>query len=90
MVRETCVTSKVPIAFRTGDSKARECTRRASHTVATRLVAGVRDVTCTCLVTPFTHELSSHAACKICDYVMSFHVVIQYIKSFSGLPALQK
>ena len=57
MVRETHVTSKVSIAFRTGYSKAREFARGTGHAIAIRLVAGVRDVTCTRFVAPFTHEL---------------------------------
>jgi len=38
------VASKAPIAFNKGNSIARENARGASHAVATRLVAGVRNV----------------------------------------------
>jgi len=44
---ETCVASKMSIACKAGDSLARKCARVAECTVATRLVAGVRDVTST-------------------------------------------
>jgi len=47
VVRKTRMTSKVPTAFHTGASNAREFSRGTGHTVATRLVAGVRDVNCT-------------------------------------------
>ena len=86
MFREICVTSKVSIAFRTRDCNTRECARATGHAVAKHLVAGFLDVTCTCLLAHFTHELSSHVTCKTCDHViMSFDIVIQYIKSFSGV-----
>ena len=83
MVRETCVTSKVPIPFCAGDSNARECARGTRHAVSTRLVAGVRDVSCTRFVAPLTHELSSHCPSKFSDHViMPFDIVTQYIKYF--------
>jgi len=68
--RETRAASEVPVTFCAGVASTRERVRRASHTVATLLVAGVRDVTCTCLVAPSTHEISSHGTCKICDYMI--------------------
>jgi len=86
VVRETRVTSKVLVTFRTGDSIARECARGVDKAVARRLVAGVRDVTCTCLVAPFTHVLSSHGTSKLSDHViMSLDIIIKYIKYFSGV-----
>ena len=47
VVSETCVANKMPFACKAGNSIARELARGAGHRVATRLVAGVRDVTST-------------------------------------------
>jgi len=69
-----------------GDSNVGERARRAGHEVATRLVADVRDVSCTCFVAPFTHVLSIHGTGKVNDHViMSFDIIVLYIKSFSGV-----
>jgi len=84
VVGEIRAASEMPVTFGAGLANMGERARRTGHAVATRLVAGVSDVTCTLFVAPFQHELSSHGTCKICDYViMTFDIVIQYIKSFS-------
>ena len=58
----------------------------ACHTVATRLVAGVRDIISTRFVASFTHLPSSHGSSKINDHViMSFDIIVKYIKSFRGV-----
>ena len=86
MVTRTIVTSKVPIAFRTEDYIARECARGAGHTVATRLVAGVRDNTCTRFVANFIYVSSIHGSSKKSDHViMSFAIIVEYIKTFRGV-----
>jgi len=60
--------------------------RGAGHAVTTSLVAGVRDVTCTSLVAPFTYVHSCSGTSKYSDHViMSFDFIIQYIKSSSGV-----
>jgi len=72
----------MPVAFGTGDSNVGERARRDGLAIATSLVAGVRDVTCGCLVAPSTHVLSSHGTSKIYNHViMSFDIIIKYIKS---------
>ena len=46
----------------------------------------MRDVTCTCLVAPFTYVIFSHGSSTFSDdVIMSFDIIIQYIKSFSAV-----
>jgi len=71
-------TTEMSITFKRGDLKARKCERRVGHAVATRLVAGVRNVTCTRYVAPFTRIYSSRRSTKVNDQVtMSFDIVIK-------------
>jgi len=82
VVSETRVASKMSVAFGTGDSNFGERARRAGHAIATSLVIGVRDVTCTRLSAPFTHVVSGHGTGKVSDHViMSFNIIVKYIKS---------
>jgi len=78
VIVETRVACIVPIAFRTGNSNVGERARKAGHAVATRLVAGVRNVTSTCLVETFTRVLSSRGSSKVSDHmIMPFNFVIK-------------
>ena len=78
MVRETRVAFEMPVTFGARVAKLRERAQRASHAVATRLVAGVRDVTCTRFVARFTDVPSSRGSNKFSDHViMSFDIIIK-------------
>ena len=86
MVVETRATPKMSIAAVAGDSKFGESAQRSGHAIGTRLVEDLRDVTSTCFVAPFTHVLSSHGTSKFCDHaIISFDIIVKYIKSFSGV-----
>jgi len=83
VVRETRVAFEMPVTFGARVAKLRERAQRASHAVATRLVAGVRDVTCTRFVARVTHVPSSHGTCRICNYVIVlFDNDIEQMNSF--------
>jgi len=61
----------------------------ACHKVATRLVERVRDITSTRFVAPFTHVPSSHGNSNVRDHeIMSFGIIVKYIKSFTGADLL--
>ena len=78
--------SKMSIIFGAGESNMGERSRRAGHTVTTRLVASVGDVNCTCFFAPFTHVFSSHCPSKFCDHVIkSFDIIVEHIKCFGGV-----
>ena len=82
MVRETRAASEMPVIFGAGVANMRERARRFAHAVATLLIAGMRDVTCTRSVARFTQVPSAHGSSKICDYVIvSFDIVIEQINS---------
>jgi len=77
VVRETRGASKISVAVVAGDSDFRVRARRTGRAIATRLVTDVRDVTCTRLITPFTHILLGHGGRKIDNHViMAFDVVV--------------
>jgi len=80
--RETRLIPDMSVKFSAGLANLRERTRRAGHAVASRLIAGVRDVTFARYVARFTHVPPSHCSSKICDYViMPFDIVIEQINS---------
>ena len=86
MVGKTRAASKMPVTFGAGVANMRERARRSDHAVATRLVAGVRDITYTRFIARFTHVPSSHDTCQICYYViMSFDIVMEQINSFRSV-----
>ena len=77
MVREIWGASKMSVAFVAGDSDLRVRARRTGRAIATRLVTDVCDVTCTRLITTFTHILLGHDGRKFDNHViMSFDVVV--------------
>ena len=64
---------------------------KAGHAVASRLIAGVRDVACTRFVAPFTNVPSGQGGSKICEYVIVyFNIVINQIHSFDRVDLLFK
>ena len=78
----TCLAPKISVTNGAGDSDVGEGARWPSHTVATRLVADVCDITCTRLVTRFTHKLFRHRARHIHDHVIvPFDIIIGRINS---------
>ena len=82
MVGETRAASEMPITFSARVANMRDRARSTGHAVATRLIAGVRDVACTRPAARFTHVPSSHGNSKICDYVLvPFDIVIDRINS---------
>jgi len=68
----------MPVTFGAGLVNMSERARRAGHAVATRLIVGVRDVSCTRNFARFTHVPSGHGNRNLCDYVIvPFHIVIE-------------
>ena len=60
----------MPITFCAGVANMGERARGDGHAVATRMIAGVRDITFTRNVARFTQVPSSHGTCKFCEYVI--------------------
>jgi len=65
VVRKTRAASDVPATFGAGVAKLRERARRASHALATRLVAGVRDVLLPDLLHPLHTYLLAMAPVRL-------------------------
>jgi len=65
VVRETSGASKMSVAVVAGDSDLCVRARWTGRAIATRLVTDVRDVTCTRLITTFTHILLGHGGLKV-------------------------
>jgi len=60
VVVETRAASEMPITFGAGVANMAERALSAGQAVASRLIAGVRDVACTRFVARVTHVPSSH------------------------------
>jgi len=70
--------SEMSVTFDAGIANMGERARGAGHAVATRLITGVRDVTCTRFVIRFTNVPSSRGSSKVRDHViMSFDIILQ-------------
>ena len=71
VVRETRLVPEMCATFGTVDSDVGGGARRHSHTVATRLVADVCDITCTRIFTRFTRKRLRHRVRYIHDHVIA-------------------
>jgi len=78
VVRETRLAPKMSITFGAENSDSEEGARGARHTIDTRLVTHVRNVSPSLFVTCFTYVLLRHGARYIHDHVIvSFDIVTE-------------
>ena len=78
VIRETRLAPKMTITFGPGDSDGEEGARGTGHTIATRLVTHVCNVSSTPVVTCFTHVPSRHDTRQVYDHmIVSFDIIVE-------------